>query len=130
MRVIAAQPVKCRFCDQPSRYACDSPAHVRREIDARDILHGDWVFSPQSNRLCQVVDIQANSPAGHVLLITVEYRHGRKRPPYPQCATAVCEAHVRELAEHKHLCRDHWRAWETIACGNFGSHAAHTGGAL
>jgi len=27
---------------------------------------------------------------------------------------ACCEAHVREVDDERHYCREHWSAWETV----------------
>ena len=31
------------------------------------------------------------------------------------CGAPVCERHVQERAEDRHLCMDHWKAWEKAA---------------
>lgn len=129
VRIANAQQARqaCATCgDRCAQFACAWRCEVPTRIHPRGVHVGDVVITPQSRREAPVIAVR---DTGWSRLITVEYRHGRRKPPYPQftyeryegdwihvlrpgvCGARACERHVREVGEGVAYCRAHWRAW-------------------
>lgn len=128
----------CATCGRAvAPFTCAWRCEVPRNEYPERVKPGDTLITPQSKRQCPVtfVNVIRGAGAGQVLLveITIEYRHGRRKPPYPQftyerkpwgnvyvlrpgvCGARCCERHAREVGEGVAYCRAHWRAWEDAA---------------
>lgn len=132
-RLLACQTCGACFAPFVCAWRCDVPSAVspaRVEV-------GDVVVTPQTKRHAHVVHVNRVHEAGRpltliVVEITVEYRHGRRKPPYPRrtymrrphghvtvlrpgvCGARCCEAHVREAGEGVGYCRAHWNSWREV----------------
>lgn len=122
----------CATCgDRCAPFTCDWACDVPTRIHPRGVRVGDVVITPQSRREAPVIDVRGGNGCSYI--VTVEYRHGRRKPPYPQfsyeryesdwihvlrpgrCGARCCERHVRDVGEGRHHCRAHWRAWSGAA---------------
>ena len=121
--------------DRCAPFTCAWRCPMPRDEYPERVEVGDTLISPQSKRQCPVTHVNVIRDAREVLLveITVEYRHGRCKPPYPQftyerkpwgnitvlrpgvCGARACERHVREVGEGRAYCRAHWGAWMEAA---------------
>lgn len=119
----------CAFCEKPAEAICSSPAIRWVKIKCVDIVAGDRVRRDEEDTAGEVVilDVKRIEPQRMVL---VRYRPIRSRTrAYHQeamfnsmttalraclCALPVCDDHRIERGESS-ICRDHWRAWESVA---------------
>jgi hypothetical protein len=118
----------CAFCGDPAPYRCDWPATKRVKTDPFFVLHGDTVILPapgtRGGTITAVVrDIYAFQSPGHRPAYDLVTDHGTFRAwAHAQvsierqgtCDAPVCEDHVREVAEDRHYCQEHWNAWREV----------------
>lgn len=119
--------VQCSVCERPAAAACDWPATEIISVEARFIVKGDVVYStvkPTIIRLGTVV-FTYNHPDMDLRTIAIDTGRGVyqylwkpgqllkvERPG--QCRAAVCECHLREVAEDRRYCCSHWHLQEEL----------------
>jgi hypothetical protein len=134
MFACATEPGPCDFCAADSLYLCDWPVTRRGEIEAGEVVVGDHLAIKLTARplgrrgelyeaTVSRIEVRpaANCVSSPSVLITTEY--GTIKAPIwarvwalhrGTCDKPCCEAHVREVADERHYCKDHWNTWKEI----------------
>lgn len=128
--------MNCAFCQAPAIYVCSWPVERPALVYPREIRHGDILAEPGgcSEAWIQVLEITLNfgfffkckpvrlpkSLRGTIqrdgtILIGRHSDQKVYRWEPASCGTPACEAHVREVADDRHYCADHWNAWAEAA---------------
>jgi hypothetical protein len=119
----------CAVCGALGPYVCDWVAIGSRPVKVCDLVVGDYIHrKSRPERKAQVVSIQVDAFRRNLRLRLVKLKvlSGKIRlmmfswdkesvcwtlRPGP-CGLAVCELHVRELGDRRHVCEGHWDAWD------------------
>ncbi len=120
---------ECVVCREPGPYFCDWNVIGSRVIEVRELVVGDYIHRKnRPERKAQVLSIIPGVYPKNNRLVVVKLKvlsgEIREREfkwdkystcmalrPGP-CGVAVCEAHVRELGDRRHVCQGHWDAWD------------------
>ena len=113
----APRNAKCVFCGAPAPYRCFWPCRRWADVKVMDLEVDDLVMCRK--KLGEVVEVEqatlhikAGSRLYHFSrFLNIPVATIRMVP----CGAPVCERHVQERAEDRHLCMDHWKAWEKAA---------------
>lgn len=122
--------MKCRFCCSEAVSACAWPVESPDTISHWDVEEGDLVLDDEglAAELASVHRFNYHERGIRIPVTMtgfpqkrgvcrIAFLTGRDRlhvyHPAP-CGNAVCERHLREVAEERVYCRDHWRAWESV----------------
>lgn len=119
----------CSACGAMCPYVCDWVAIGSRPVKVCDLVPGDYIHRKnRPERKAQVLNIKTRSFKGNSRLTIVSLKvlsgaiHEKEFSwdkdsvcwairPGP-CRLAVCELHVRELGDRRHVCEGHWDAWD------------------
>jgi hypothetical protein len=128
----------CAICHQGhAPFLCDWPVERKVHVPAFSVEVGDVWITQQAGKRGSVVVIEYLDIHGRPWATkadSIERRFWVAIPghkdhyPYIRfeidsvetlrpgtCDAPCCDAHVREVAEERHYCADHWRAWEQVA---------------
>lgn len=125
----------CQFCPEPpADQRCSWPTEAFRTVKYADLKPGDIVrraIERLKNRPPATVahiapwflDSKDSIPAGLQILLRIRQREKKIQVrgcspvqalrPQP-CGAAVCEFHLRQVADNAVYCADHWRSWEAL----------------
>lgn len=110
------------FCGEVAHYRCDWPVEKFVMKDARELQEGDHIRSNEG-QYAVVINVETIDPLKVAVTVQDQWKtrnavHWHMWPVNAgidvlcetSCRNPVCEAHVRELSETKHVCVEHWRA--------------------
>ena len=113
----APRSAACAFCGAPAPYRCFWPCRRWVDVKVMDLEIDDLVMCRK--KMGEVIEVEQATL--HVEVSSKVY-HFSRFLKYPvatirmvPCGAPVCERHVQERAEDRHLCMDHWKAWEKAA---------------
>lgn len=123
---------RCAHCGSLGPYICDRPMLKPKRVLAETLNPGDVIWrQKRPDRKARVLalehDERIHSSGGHWLWLTIKKLSGSKATkrvelvptsvvvtyrPFP-CEKVCCERCVRELADNRHCCVDHWHEFES-----------------
>lgn len=108
-------------------YMCDWVAIGSRPVKVCELVVGDTIHRKnRPERKAQVLDLMFHTRNPRLTIVRLkvlsvmihekEFKWDKWSTcwalrPGP-CGLAVCELHVRELGDRRHVCEEHWDAWE------------------
>lgn len=118
----APRNATCAFCGAPAPYRCFWPCRRWADVKVMDLEVDDLVMCRK--KMGRVFDVEQATL--HVVVDETKARarvyHFSRFLKYPvatirmvPCSAPVCERHVQERAEDRHICMGHWQAWEKAA---------------
>lgn len=109
----APRNATCAFCGAPAPYRCFWPCRRWADVKVMDLEVDDLVMCRKKLGCEQAtLHIKAGSRLYHFSrFLNIPVATIRMVP----CGAPVCERHVQERAEDRHLCMDHWKAWDKTA---------------
>ena len=118
---------KCHFCAERAVAECSWPAERFVVTKYANLNVGDRIKHPAHSgktvatvlrvglrpfeEYCELALLIGNREEYGEIFRHLNVRVARAFP----CALPVCEAHLRNVADEKNYCADHWHAWEAVA---------------
>ena len=131
----------CAFCEEMAVYQCDWGVNDFVALRVRDLVIGDQVrrfneLKARRKATATVVELEDlvvvhavnyNRTYHRRVVLRIDGKTERLKhfteSPYAairikrdgRCRAPVCESHVQERAEERHVCMSHWSAWSEAA---------------